>query len=244
MKIKSPPIVFSVRAERALFTRPDLRVERFTYPVPTFGALAGVLRSIYAKPAFYWVPTRILILKPIQYQNIQVNEVKDAVITQRPFIAPERRVQKMQSYLYNVHYIIEAHFEWSGKHPEDENLGKHLDIFHRSLEAGGRRDVFLGLRECTAIVEPIDEKFYALKSQDRFNAVVDEQHGKWKRLGQTGLTMGIGLMFYAWDWGAAKDGTDVPIFFNALVKKGILEYPRPEDDATLIRQVFERRVAQ
>ncbi|MCR4320521.1 MAG: type I-C CRISPR-associated protein Cas5c [Candidatus Brocadiaceae bacterium] len=244
MKTGSPPLVCTVRAERALFTRPDLRVERFTYPVPTFGALAGVLRSIYAKPAFYWVPTRALILNPIQYQNIQVNEVKDAIITQRPFIAPDRRVQKMQTYLYNVHYVVEAHFEWSGKEPEDENLGKHLDIFRRSLEAGGRRDVFLGLRECTAIVEPIDSKFDEFKSQDKFNAVVEEQQEAWKRIGQTGLTMSIGLMFHGWEWGSAKDGTDTPMFFNAMVQNGVLEYPHPDDNAKLIRQTFERRVAQ
>jgi CRISPR-associated protein Cas5d len=244
MKKGSPPIVFIVRAERALFTRHDLRVERFTYPVPTFGALAGVLRSIYAKPTFYWVPTKILILKPIQYQNIQVNEVKDSVITQRPFIASDRRVQKMQTYLYDVHYVVEAHFEWSGKQPEDENLGKHLSIFQRSLDAGGRRDVFLGLRECTAIVEPIDEKFNALKPEDRFDAVVDEQYKEWKRLGQTGLTISIGLMFHGWDWSSAKDGTDTPTFFHAMVQDGILEYPHPDDDARIIRQKFERRSEQ
>lgn len=246
MKTGSPPIVFAVRALRALFTRPDLRVERFTYAVPTFGALAGVLRSIYAKPVFYWVPTKVLILKPIRYQNIQVNEVKDAVITQRPFIASKRRVQKMQTYLYDVHYVVEAHFEWSGKEPEDENLGKHLDIFRRSLEAGGRRDVYLGLRECTAIVRPIDDKFNQFKARDRFNAVVAEQHDVWKHMGQTGLTMSIGLMFYGWEWGSAEAGTDTPVFFHAKVENGVLEYPHPDDDSALIRQEFkrERRNAQ
>jgi len=244
MKNGSPPIVFGVRAERALFTRQDLRIERFTYPVPTFGALSGVLRSIYAKPAFYWVPTKVLILKPIRYQNIQVNEVKDTIITQRPFVAPERRVQKMQTYLYDVHYFVEAHFEWSGKEPEDENTGKHLDIFRRSLEAGGRRDVFLGLRECTAIVEPIDIKFNVLKPQERFNAVVEEHQAEWKQMGQTGLTMDIGLMFHGWEWGTAKDGTDTPTFFHAMMKDGILEYPHPDDSTKVIRQKFERRASR
>lgn len=234
MRPESPPLVFTVRAERALFTRHDLRVERFTYPVPTFGALAGVLRSIYAKPAFYWVPTRVLILNPIQYQNIQVNEVKDTIITLQPFVAPERRVQKMQTYLYDVHYVVEAHFEWSGKQPEDENLGKHLHIFARSLEAGGRRDVFLGLRECTAIAEPLDAKF---------DAIVEKQREAWKRIGQTGLTMALGLMFHGWEWGTAKDGTDTPMFFYARANNGVLEYPHPSDNA-LIRQNFERRVAR
>lgn len=242
MKNGSSPVVFSVRAERALFTRPDLRIERFTYPVPTFGALAGVLRSIYAKPAFYWVPTRVLILNPIQYQNIQVNEVKDAIITQRPFVASERRMQKMQTYLYDVHYIVEAHFEWSGKEPDDENFGKHLDVFRRSLEAGGRRDVFLGLRECTAIVEPIDTKFDDLKPQTKFDAVVAEQYTAWKETGQIGLTMAIGIMFHGWKWAPEKkDGTDIPIYFNAMVNNGVLEYPHPDDSSMLICQQFERR---
>jgi CRISPR-associated protein Cas5d len=244
MRPGSPPIVFSLRAERALFTRPDLRIERFTYPVPTFGALAGVLRSIYAKPPFYWVPSKVLILKPISYQNIQVNEVKDTIITQRPFTAPDRRVQKMQTYLYDVHYVVEARFEWSGKNPEDENLGKHLDIFRRSLEAGGRRDVFLGLRECTAVAEPIDAKFHALKGEDRFSAVVDEQRETWGKMGQTGLTMDVGIMFHGWEWGSAGDGTDTPMFFHAMVQNGVLEYPHPDDNNKLIRQTFERRVAR
>lgn len=244
MKTNATPIVLVVRAERALFTRPDLRIERFTYPVPTFGALAGVLRSIYAKPSFYWVPSKVLILNPIRYQNIQINEVKDAIITRQPFIASNRRVQKMQTYLYDVHYVVEAHFEWSGKQSDDENLGKHLDIFRRSLEAGGRRDVFLGLRECAAIVEPVDSKFDAFKPHDRFNAVVSEQRETWKRMGQTGLTMDVGLIFHSWEWGAAKDGTDIPTFFYAMVQDGVLEYPHPDDNARVIHQRFERRAAR
>jgi CRISPR-associated protein Cas5d len=242
MNKRSPPVVFSVRAERALFTRQDLRIERYTYDVPTFGALAGVLRSIYAKPAFYWVPTRVLILKPIRFQRIMVNEVKDRVITQRPFIAPARRMQKMQTYLYNVHYIVEAHFEWSGREPEDENLGKHLDIFHRSLAIGGRRDVFLGLRECSAIVEPLDPKYNSIKEEERFDAVVKDQQKIWECVGQVGLTMpDAGIMFHGWEWGTARDGTDTPTFFRASVRDGVLEYPHPTDRDRVFRQQFERR---
>ncbi|OHB53651.1 MAG: type I-C CRISPR-associated protein Cas5 [Planctomycetes bacterium GWF2_41_51] len=240
MNKASPLIVFSIHAERALFTRHDLRIERFTYPVPTFGAISGVLRSIYAKPAFYWVPQRVLILNPIRYQSIMVNEVKDPIITLKPFVASEKRMQKMQTYLYNVHYIIEAFFNWSGKTPEDENLGKHLDVFYRSLKIGGRRDVFLGLRECTAIVEPINGKYSELKPQEKFDAIVEEQRKEWKQIGQTGLTMDIGLMFHSWDWGTGENGTDTPIFFHAVVQNGVLDYPHP-DDKTVIKQQFERR---
>lgn len=224
MKSGSSPITFLIRAERALFTRPDLRVERFTYPVPTFGALAGVLRSIYAKPAFYWVPSRVLIMKPIRYQNIMINEVRGSIITTQPFIAPDRRIQKMQTYLYDVQYIIEAHFKWSGKEPNDENLGKHLDIFRRSLEAGGRRDVYLGTRECSAIVEPIGQSF-------------DDFVKEWRQT-NSGLDLDVGMMFYGWEWGAGNEGTDNPTFCKAQVRRGVLEYPHPDDPEQIIHQQF------
>ena len=235
MRKESPPVVFSARAERALFTRQDLRIERFTYPVPTFGALAGVLRSIYAKPSFYWVPRRVLILNPISFQNIMVNEVKDQIITQRPFISHERRMQKMQTYLRDVHYIIEAHFEWSGKVPEDENLQKHTCIFERSLSAGGRRDVYLGTRECSAIAEPVNVSF------DDF---VEKQQNSWREKGQKGLDSEVGLMFHGWEWGTGEDGSDTPMFFRARVSDGVLKYPHPGDHTNLIRQQFERRDKQ
>ena len=239
MKGQSPPIVFSVRGERALFTRPELRVERFTYPVPTFGALAGVLRSIYAKPAFYWVPRRVLILKPIRYQNILINEVKDTVITKRPFVASERRMQKMQTYLYEVHYIVEAHLEWSGKCPEDENLNKHMCIFDRSLDAGGRRDIYLGTRECTAVAEPMNPDIRACPARERFDKFADH----WRKINQ-GFDLHVGVMFHGWEWGAGQDCTDLPLFFDARVKRGELHYPHPDDSQRVIRQHFKRRESQ
>lgn len=236
MKGQSPPVVFSLRAERALFTRPELRVERFTYPVPTFGALAGVLRSIYAKPSFYWVPRRVLILKPIRYQNILVNEVKDTIITKRPFVAPERRMQKMQTYLYDLHYIVESHFDWSGKHTEDEDMVKHMCIFDRSLEAGGRRDVYLGTRECNAVVEPMNTDIRRYPARERFDRFADEWHRT-----HHGFNLNVGIMFHSWEWGTGKDGTDTPMFFGAQVKQSELQYPHPDDSNKVIRQSFERR---
>jgi len=70
------------------------------------------------------------------------------------------------------------------------------------------------------------------------------EYAAWKRMGETGLTMAIGLMFHGWEWGSAKDGTDTPMFFHAMVQNGVLEYPHPDDNAKLIRQEFERRDAQ
>ncbi|WP_344515119.1 CRISPR-associated protein Cas5 [Dactylosporangium maewongense] len=47
-----PPVVVQVKASGALFTRPEMRVERVTYPVMTPSAAVGVLESIFWKPEF------------------------------------------------------------------------------------------------------------------------------------------------------------------------------------------------
>jgi CRISPR-associated protein Cas5d len=58
-----------------------------------------------------------------------------------------------------VEYQVRAHFEWNQHRPElerDRNDGKHFEIAKRSLERGGRQDIFLGTRECQGYVEPCE----------------------------------------------------------------------------------------
>ena len=62
------------------------------------------------------------------------------------------------TYLRDVHYQVRAHFEQNKNHPElfqDWNENKHHNIAKRMVQRGGRRDVFLGTRECQAFVEPV-----------------------------------------------------------------------------------------
>jgi CRISPR-associated protein (Cas_Csd1)/CRISPR-associated protein (Cas_Cas5) len=58
-----------------------------------------------------------------------------------------------------VEYQVRAHFEWNEHRPElkkDRIEGKHFEIAKRSLERGGRQDIFLGTRDCQGYVEPCD----------------------------------------------------------------------------------------
>ncbi|MFP3442011.1 type I-C CRISPR-associated protein Cas5c, partial [Pantoea sp. SIMBA_133] len=71
------------------------------------------------------------------------------------------------TYLKDVRYQVRAHFEFNKHRPDlahDWNEGKHFNIMKRSLKAGGRRDIFLGTRECQGYVEPCEfgsgEGFY------------------------------------------------------------------------------------
>ena len=71
--------VLEIWGELACFTRPELKVERFSYPVITPSSARGIFDAIYWKPKFRWAVTRIEVLEPPRYIALRRNEVKDKV---------------------------------------------------------------------------------------------------------------------------------------------------------------------
>ena len=69
--------VLEIWGDFACFSRPDLKVERYSYPLPTPSATRGVFEAIYFKPEFYWQVTRIETLTAPSYIALRRNEVKD-----------------------------------------------------------------------------------------------------------------------------------------------------------------------
>jgi CRISPR-associated protein Cas5d len=81
-----------VWGDLACFTRPEMKVERFSYPVITPSAARGIFDAIYwdgkreqrgresvMRPYFYWQVARIEVLEPPRYIALRRNEVKDRV---------------------------------------------------------------------------------------------------------------------------------------------------------------------
>ena len=134
----------------ALFTRPEMKLERVSYDVPPPGALEGMLKSVYWKPAIKYVIDRIIVFHPIEFVNIRRNEVKEKVSYQAvksqmnhkggdpSIITSEDRTQRAAMLLRNVKYGIEFHFELTGIRSEkdDESEKKHYNIIRRRLEKG------------------------------------------------------------------------------------------------------------
>ena len=146
----SNTITLHVWGRYALFSDPITRVggEKFSYPVPTYQAVKGILESIYWKPTIIWVPDAIRILNPIETESKGIRPIRYNNGTNDLSI---------YTYLVNVSYQIKAHFEWNMHRPDlagDRNENKHYFIAKRMLERGGRRDIFLGTRECQGYVEP------------------------------------------------------------------------------------------
>ncbi|MBR3631074.1 MAG: type I-C CRISPR-associated protein Cas5 [Oscillospiraceae bacterium] len=149
-KPEHPNIVeFAVRGRYALFSDILTRAggEKTSYPIPTYEALKGVLHSVYWKPTLIWYIDDVRIMNPIRFARKGIRPIKYGGGNDLAYY----------TYLEDVHYQVRAHFEWNLNRPEleqDRNENKHHSIARRMIERGGRRDIFLGVRECQGYVEP------------------------------------------------------------------------------------------
>ena len=138
-----------VTGDFACFTRPDLKVERMTYPCMTPSAARGVLDSILWKPEFQWWVHRILVLNPVKFFSVKRNEI-NAKQGKAPILIEEKRTQRNSIVLKDVAYIIEASVyqkEFDPKNP----VKKYAEMFKRRVKKGQCwRRPFLGTREFAA----------------------------------------------------------------------------------------------
>jgi len=149
-------IEFKVTGRYALFTDPLTRVggEKFSYPIPTVQALIGICESIYWKPTFYWVIDSFRVISPIRMQTQGIRPISYNGEAQNNTL----NTLSYYTYLVDPEYEVRAHFEWNLNREDlvqDRQEGKHYNVAKRYLEKGGRRDIFLGTRECQGYVEPV-----------------------------------------------------------------------------------------
>lgn len=142
-------IEYSVYGRYALFTDPLSKTggEKCSYQIPTYQALKGITESIYWKPTITWVVDACRVMKPIQTESKGIRPIKYSGGNDLSYY----------TYLHDVEYQVRAHFEWNQNREDlayDRNENKHYDIARRMVERGGRRDIFLGTRECQGYVQP------------------------------------------------------------------------------------------
>lgn len=145
-----------VDGDFACFTRPDLKVERFTYPCMTPSAARGVLDAVLWKPEFKWYIHRIKILKPVRFFSVKRNEINSKQ-GRNPIVIEEKRAQRNSIVLKDVSYIIEASVyldAYSNKNPPQ----KYIEMFERRVRKGQcYHRPYLGCREFAAeFFEPSD----------------------------------------------------------------------------------------
>jgi len=201
-----------VTGDFACFTRPDLKVERMTYPCMTPSAARGILDSILWKPEFQWYVRRILVLNPVKFASIKRNEIKSKQ-GRTPIVIEDRRVQRNSVVLRDVAYIIEASIfliQPSGKNGFGKYAGMHPGkegMFPRRVNKGQCwRRPYLGTREFSA-------EFMA---PDGTEQPIEE-------------TIPIGGMLFDLFYDAK--GKPEPLFFHDVaIRNGVLNCEVPEND--------------
>jgi CRISPR-associated protein Cas5d len=201
-----------VKGDFACFTRPDLKVERMTYPCMTPSAARGVLDSILWKPEFQWYVRRIIVLNPVRFTTIKRNEINSKQ-GRNPIIVEEKRAQRNSVILRDVAYIIEASVFIP--HSSDKNaFNKYVEMaegregmFPRRVKKGQCwRRPYLGTREFAA------EFMHPVGTEQPIQETVP-----------------IGSMLF--DIFYDKKGKPQPLFFHDVaIRDGILNCEVPEND--------------
>ncbi len=209
-------ISFKLWGKYALFSDPVTKVggEKCSYHIPTYESIKGVLKSIYWKPTLIWYVDRVRVMKSIRTQTKGV----------KPLLWNGGNSLAIYTFLHDVEYQVEAHFDWNFHRPElekDRVEGKHYNIIKRMLEKGGRQDIFLGTRDCQAYVEPCEF------------GVGESPYDKLQELS-------FDFMFHGFDY---PDETGVPElhsrFWRAKMTNGVITFPRPQDcdNKTFVRKM-------
>ena len=195
----------------ALFSRPELKVERVSYDVPTPSAARGIVESVYYHPGLRWYFDRIHVLNPIRFVSIRRNEVTDKISGRNVrqaaqgggqplyLVTSQKIVQRSSLLLQDVHYVIEAHFEMTDKAAPSDNPGKFQDIVTRRMERGQCfHTPYFGCREF-----PVSFRRWPGGPIP----TIDE-------------TRDLGLMLYDFDY--SDPAAITPTYFRARLEHGVL----------------------
>lgn len=204
-------VKMEVWGEYACFSRPELKVERVSYDVPTPSAARGMLESIYYHPGLKWRIDRIYVLNPIRFVNLRRNEVKSKILASSILSEINGKSgscidrgadiqQRAAMMLRDVHYVIEAHFDMTDQAAPSDNPGKFQDIIKRRLRRGQCfHQPYLGCRECTA--------HFQLWEGEAIPAISESRD--------------LGLMLFDMDYSDLQNIQ--PMFFRAKMENGVID---------------------
>lgn len=233
--------MLEVWGDYACFTRPEFKVERFSYPVMTPSAARAIFDAIYLeftpalpkRPAMYWQVQRIELLRPVRYIALMRNEVKEKVSvrniqtwmkdpsTFEPLYADatreetgqdtKGRTQRQTMALKDVRYRVHA---GAVLYQENFELRQKIErSFERRATSGQCfYQPYMGCREFTAYFRLLDSNSHA-EEPEKVN-----EHIGW-------------MLYDVFDLSRPRSGSDKPSIslFQAELREGVLEVPKYTD---------------
>lgn len=207
-------IKLKVWGKYALFTRPEMKVERVSYDVMTPSAARGIIEAIYWKPAIRWKIDRIQVCRKISFTNVRRNEVGCKISARnvrtvmegakKPlYIDTSSAIQQRASLLLqDVCYVIEAHFEMTQQAGERDTPEKHYAIAARRMRNGQCYHMpCFGCREFPAHFRLVEE---------------DEPE-------PPGIAESRDLGYMLYDMDYSNPQNIQPVFFRARMENGVID---------------------
>lgn len=204
-----------VWGDYALFSRPEMKVERCSYDAMTPSAARGLLESIYWHPGMVWRIDKIHVINPIRFTSVRRNEIKSKISKtdmlqaynggDKPLYicTKDEIVQRASLLLCDVCYVIEAHFEMTDEANESDNPGKFKDIMMRRLRRGECYHMpYFGCREFPA--------HFSLCEDEQITSFYEDVPEK-----------DFGFMLYDMDY-SDKENIQ-PMFFRAVMRNGVID---------------------
>jgi CRISPR-associated protein Cas5d len=213
-----------VTGDWACFSRPDLKTERFSYPVITPSAARAIYEAVFWKPPVRWVITRIEVLKPIQYETVRRNEVDriagnptrqamaGGTTTAMALYVEDNRQQRAANILRDVAYRLYADMQIDARQLKpDETVTKYRQMFERRAGKGQCfNQPYLGCREFSACFELVSA---TPRPEDTPEPPI--QH-----------TEALGWMLYDLDF--SNPANIQPMFYNPVMTNGSILVPAPD----------------
>ena len=145
-------VTIRVWGDFACFTRPEMKVERVSYPVITPSAARGILEAIYWEPQMYYLIDSIHIIRRGHWISFRRNEVISVISMDnaKSWMNGTRKVSSIQAgggaadgtqrnmlALQGVEYLITAEVRLTSLARQPRcNLAKYLDQVKRRASGG------------------------------------------------------------------------------------------------------------
>lgn len=166
-------VTLRVWGDFACFTRPEMKVERVSYPVMTPSAARGILEAIYWEPQMFYLIDDIRIVKRGRWISFRRNEVIKVISIDSAktwMRAPEKTApiqsgggaedatQRNMLALQDVEYLITAEVRTTQlvERPEDTNAKYVGQIERRAKQGKCFHRPALGVREFAADFEWVE----------------------------------------------------------------------------------------
>lgn len=203
-----------ISGDYALFTNPSTKGggEKVSFSVPTRQALKGIVDAIYYKPTIINVIDEVKIINEIQTETIGTRALLNNMSADLNYV----------SYLRDVEYLVKFHFIWNERRADlikDRNMNKHEAIMERSIKKGGRRDIFLGTRECVGLVSSLTSKEYQ-QTPSRYD----------------GQTISLGIMFHSFKYPTNAKEKLISYYTDTVMKNGIITF-KNQDACEIVNEL-------